>query len=71
MPIGRQEVASDSVPPDPEHNAGWAIWNGLRSCESQPHQLGGFPFRIVEERYKCGMVRVLKIGYNAPLDLDG
>jgi len=68
MPLGKREVASDSVPPDPEHDAGWAIWNGLSGRESQPHQLGGCLCRIVGDPCNCEMVRVLKIECGAPLN---
>lgn len=39
LTIGRQEAASDSVPPDPEQDAGWPIWNVLSGREDQSHQL--------------------------------
>jgi len=69
MPLGREEAASDSVPPDPEHDAGWAIWNGLTCRESQPRQLCRCLCRIVGGSYNREMVRVLKIECNAPLEL--
>ena len=69
MPLSKQEAASDSVPPDPVHDSGWAIWNGLSGRESQPRQLGRCLCRIVGDPYNREMVRVLKIECGAPLDL--
>ena len=39
LTICRQEAASDSVPPDPEQDAGWPIGNDLSGREDQSHQL--------------------------------
>jgi hypothetical protein len=61
MPLGTREAASYSVPPDPKHDAGWAIWNGLSGCESQPHQLGGCLFRLVGDPYNSEVVWGLEI----------
>ena len=67
--MSKQEAASDSVPPDPVHDSGWAIWYGLSGCESQPRQLGRWLCQIVGDPYNREMVRVLKIECGAPLDL--
>ena len=68
-PLSRQEAASESVPPDSVHNAGWSIWDGLSGGESQPRQLGGCLFRIVGNPYNCEMVKVLKIERRTPVNL--
>jgi hypothetical protein len=61
MPLGSQEAASDSVPPDPKDNAGWAIRNGVTRCESQPRQLSGCSLVVVGDTYNCEMVWGLEI----------
>lgn len=66
-PLGRQEAASDSVPPDPKNDAGWAIRNGVTRCESQPCQLGGCSLIICGEAYDCEMVWRLEIEWRPPL----
>lgn len=61
MPSGRLEVVSDSVPPDPEHDAGWAIWNGVACCEGQPHQFGGCSFCVIGHQNNSELVLGLEI----------
>ena len=66
---GRQEAASYSVPPNPEQDAGWPIWNDLSGRENQPHQLSRCLCRVVIDPYNCKMVRLLKIERPARLNL--
>lgn len=69
MPLGRQKGASDSVPPDPEHDAGWEIWDCLSGYESQPHQFGGSLCRFVGYPNNCKIARDLKIESRTSLNL--